>query len=66
MASTGLTALPLDLQDELAALGVALEGLERARFLAIASLCCAVYDYTLTLDQEVRVLSRYSGWGASV
>ena len=66
MALTGLPGLPQDLQDELAALDVALEGLERARFLAIASLCCVVYDYTLTLDQEVRVLSCYSGWGASI
>ena len=49
--------LPPDLRDELETVCQSLEGLQRARYLAIASLCCAVYDYSLTLDQEVRAPS---------
>ena len=55
--------LPPDLRDELETVCQSLEGLQRARYLAIASLCCAVYDYSLTLDQEVRPSPRD---GASV
>ncbi|KAM5539347.1 hypothetical protein V8D89_006981 [Ganoderma adspersum] len=46
--------LPPDLRDELETVCLSLEGLQRARYLAIASLCCVVYDYSLTLDQENR------------
>ena len=47
-------SLPADLQAELNALILSLEGLERARYLAIASIACFLYDFAVTFDQEVR------------
>ncbi|KAI1786801.1 hypothetical protein LXA43DRAFT_897234 [Ganoderma leucocontextum] len=49
----GPAPLPPDLRDELDTVFLSLEGLQRARCLAIASLCCVLYDFALTLDQEV-------------
>ncbi|RDX50514.1 hypothetical protein OH76DRAFT_1455377 [Lentinus brumalis] len=47
-------ATAADLQDELKELIVSLNALERARYLSIASMCCLLYDYMLTFDDEVR------------
>ncbi|TFK91156.1 hypothetical protein K466DRAFT_542188 [Polyporus arcularius HHB13444] len=47
-------ATAANLQDELKELIVSLNALERARYLSIASMCCLLYDYMLTFDDEVR------------
>ena len=52
--SMAAASLPADLQAELNALILSLEGLERARYLAIASIACFLYDFAVTFDQEVR------------
>ncbi len=49
-------ATAADLQDELKELIVSLNALERARYLSIASMCCLLYDYMLTFNDEVRVI----------
>ena len=47
--------LPPALQDEITALFLSLEGLERARYLTVASFVVLLYDMMLTFDDEVRV-----------
>lgn len=46
-----------DAEAELAALIPALNGANSARFLAIASFTMMVYDYFLTLDEEVESIA---------
>ena len=55
-------SLPADLQAELTALILSLEGLERARYLAIASMCYFLYDILLTFDLEVRTSLNIHGF----
>ena len=49
-----MDALPPALQEELVGLLASLDGLERTRYLCIATTCAMVYDIFLTFDQEVR------------
>ncbi|TBU48275.1 hypothetical protein BD309DRAFT_1015745 [Dichomitus squalens] len=58
------TSILVDRQAELNALILSLEGLERARYLAIAAMACFLYDAVVTFDQEVEYFWKGS-WSLS-
>ncbi|EJF67423.1 hypothetical protein DICSQDRAFT_165251 [Dichomitus squalens LYAD-421 SS1] len=58
------TSISVDLQAELNALILSLEGLERARYLAVAAIACFLYDAAVTFDQEVEYFWKGS-WSLS-
>ncbi|KAI0327688.1 hypothetical protein GY45DRAFT_1256521 [Cubamyces sp. BRFM 1775] len=60
-----MDALPPALQDELAGLLASLDGLERTRYLCIATTCAVVYDIFLTFDQEFEFFWKPGPWSIS-
>ncbi|KAH9885401.1 hypothetical protein C8Q73DRAFT_749196 [Cubamyces lactineus] len=60
-----MDALPPALQDELVGLLASLDGLERTRYLCIATTCALVYDIFLTFDQEVEFFWKPGPWSIS-
>ncbi|KAI0779007.1 hypothetical protein BD413DRAFT_632767 [Trametes elegans] len=60
-----MAAVPLALQDELAELVDSLDGLERTRYLSIASTCVLLYDMLLTFDEEFEYFWKSGPWTTS-
>ncbi|KAI8980564.1 hypothetical protein BD414DRAFT_492584 [Trametes punicea] len=60
-----MAALPQVPQDELVELLTSLEGLERTRYLSIATACCVAYDMLLTFDQEIEYFWQSGPWTIS-
>lgn len=61
---SGYTCIATTLQDELHALLLSLEGVEKARYPELAAFTVYVYDYCLTFNQEVSN-ALGSGWRVS-
>ncbi|KAI0829051.1 hypothetical protein BC628DRAFT_1417409 [Trametes gibbosa] len=60
-----MATLPQELQDELTALTLGLDGVQSTRYLTIAATTCLLYDMFLTLDQEVEYFWKTGRWSLS-